>query len=253
MAVDNDVDHVLFHDADVGGGIHGLRRAEQDVGELGAHHRAAPAVRQTGAQRLLDECLRQGRTAHVGHVHGLRDFAVDGAWLDSGVVPKLLGMLRSALQEALYAKGLAVFEQAGLGNLMGQIINVLALGLDAPFMGDALQFFRILDLIGAAFLGLIQGVADLTAVVGVRGRAAGGETQIVSADNAVDIAAADAARGLRRDTAGAHGANAAAGTGFTEAAVGSLILDTLLPGIRANLLAGFKQFVGGGFHLFNSD
>ena len=72
-------------------------------------------------------------------------------------------------------------------------------------------------------------------------------------DDAVYVAAADAARGLRRDAAGAHGANAAAGAGFAEAAVRRLILDALLPGIRANFFAGFKQFVGRCFHLFNCD
>ena len=253
MTVDDDVDHVLVHDADVGGGVHGLRGAEQNVGELGAHHGAAPAVGQTGAQRLLDECLRQGRTAHVGHVHGLRDLAVDGARLDAGVVPKLLSVLGSALQEALYAEGLAVLKKCGLGDFVRQIVDVLVFGLNAPLVRDALQLFRVLDLIGAAFVGLVQGVADLTAMVRVRGRAAGGEAQIVSADDAVDIAAADAARGLRGDAAGAHGANAAAGAGFAEAAVRRLILDALLPGIRANFFAGFKQFVGRCFHLFNCD
>ena len=47
--------------------------------------------------------------------------------------------------------------------------------------------------------------------------------------------------------------NAAAGAGFAEAAVRRLIFDALLPGISANFLAGFKQFVGSRFHLFNSD
>ena len=42
-------------------------------------------------------------------------------------------------------------------------------------------------------------------------------------------------------------------TGFTEAAVRRLILDALLPGICANFFAGFEQFVGRCFHLFNCD
>ena len=253
VAVDDDVDHVLFHDADVGGGVKGTRGAEQNVGELGAHHGAAPAVGQTGAQGLLDQSLRQRGTAHMRHVQRLRDLTVDRARLDAGVMPQLLGVLRCALEVALHAERLAVLEKTRLGDLVGQIVDILALGLDAPLGGDLLQLFRILDLVGAALFRLIERVADLTAMVGVRGCAACGEAQVVTADDAVHVAAADAARGLRRDAAGAHGANAAAGAGFAEAAVRRLILDALLPGIRANFFAGFKQFVGRCFHLFNCD
>ena len=253
MAVDDDVDHVLFHDADVGGGVDGARRAKQNVGELGAHHGAAPAVGQTGAQGLLDESFRQRGTAHMRHVQRLRDLTVDRARLDAGVVPQLLGVLRCALQEALHAERLAVLEKTRLGDLVGQIVDILALGLDAPLGGDLLQLFRILDLVGAALFRLIERVADLTAMVRVRGCAACGEAQVVTADDAVHVAAADAARGLRCDAAGAHGANAAAGAGFAEAAVRRLILDALLPGICANFFAGFEQFVGRCFHLFNCD
>ena len=86
---------------------------------------------------------------------------------------------------------------------MGQIVDILALGLDAPLGGDLLQLFRILDLVGAALFRLIERVADLTAMVGVRGCAARGEAQVVTANDAVYVAAADAARRLRRDAAGA--------------------------------------------------
>ena len=120
VAVDNDVDHVLLHDADVGGGVHGLGGAEQDVGELGAHHGSAPAVGQTGAQGLADQSLGQGGAAHVRHVQGLGNLAVDGAGLDACVDARAPdGVLRGALQEALHAEGLAVFHQAGFGDLVG--------------------------------------------------------------------------------------------------------------------------------------
>ena len=253
VAVDDDVDHILLHYADVGRGVHGLRRAKHDVGELGAHHGAAPAVGQAAAEGLTDQCLGQGGAAHMGHVQSGRDLAVNGARLDLRLVPQLLRVLRSALQEALHAEGLAVFHQADLGHLVRQLIDVLSFGLDAPLMRDADELLGVLDLIVAAFLRLMQGVHDLTAMIRVGGRAAGGELQEVSADDAVHVAAADAARSLWGDTAGAHGANTAASTGFAKAAVRRLVFHTLLPGIRANLLAGFKQGVGRFFHLFNSD
>ena len=249
MAVDDDVDHILLHNADVGRSVHGLRRAKHDVGEFGAHHGAAPAVGQAAAEGLADQGFGQGGAAHMGHMQSGRNLAVDGARLDLRLVPQLLRVLRSALQEALHAEGLAVFHQADLGHLVRQLIDVLAFGLDAPLMRDADELLGVLDLIVAAFLRLMQGVHDLTAVVRVGGSAAGGELQEVSADDAVHVAAADAARALRRDTAGAHSADAAAGAGLTEAAVRRLILDALLPAVGADLLAVFQQGSGGGLHL----
>ena len=253
VAVDDNIDVTLFHHADVGGGINGLGGAEHHVGELGTHHGAAPAIGQAGPQRLADQGLGLGRAAHMGHVQRLGDLAVNGAGLNARLIPQLLGMLGCALEEALGAKGLAVFQQADLGHLMGQVIDVLALGLHAPLFGDALELLGVLDLIVAALAGLVQGVHDLTAVVGVRGGATGGETQIVSAHNAVDVAAADAPGRFGGDAARTHGANTTAGSGFTETAVWGLILCALLPRIRADLDAVFQQSGRGGFHLFHRD
>ena len=188
----------------------------------------------------------------MGHVQRGGDFPVDGPGLDARLVPQLLGVLGGALQETLHAEGLAVLQQRHLGNLVGQVVDVLALGLNAPFLGDADQLLRVLDLIVAALLGLIQGVADLTAMVRVGGGAAGGEAQVVTAYDTVNVAAANAPGAFGRDAAGAHGADAAAGARLAEAAVGSLVLDTLLPGVSANLLAVLQQGICGSLHLFNS-
>ena len=252
MAMNNDVDHVLLHHADVGGGVNGLGRAEQHIGQLGAHHRAAPAIGQAAAQRLAHQCFGQAGVAHMGHVQGGGNLAVDGAGLNSGVVPQLLGVLGCTLQEALGAKRLAVFHQAELGDLMSQVVDVLALGLNAPFLGDANELLGVLDLIIAALFCLIQGVADFTAMVRVGCGATGGEAQEVTANNAVDITAADTAGALAGNAAGAHGADTAAGARLAKSAVGSLVLDTLLPGVSADLLAVFQQRIGGSLHLINS-
>ena len=187
----------------------------------------------------------------MGHVHSGGDFAVDGAGLDAGVRPQLLGVLGSALQETLGAEGLAVLQQADLGHFVGQIVDILALGLHAPLLGDADQLLRILDLIVAALMGLVQGVHDFTAMVGVRSSTAGGEHQEVTADDTMHVAAADAPGGLLGDAAGAHGADTAAGAALAEAAVRSLVLNTLLPGVSANFLRGFQQRIGGSFHLLD--
>ena len=251
--MDDDVDHVLVHDADVGLGVDGLRGAEEDVGKLGAAHGAAPAVAQAGAHGLVNQRLGEGGAAHMGHVHGLGDLAVNGAGLDVRLVPELAGVLRRAGKPAGDAEGLAVLHEGHLGDLVGQIVDVLVLGLHAPLLRDALELLGVLDLIGAVGAGDMQGVADGAAVVGVRRRAAGGEAQIVAADDAVHVAAADAAGSLGGDAAGAHGADAAAGSALAEAAVGRLVLDALLPGVGADLLAGLKQVVGRLLHLLNCD
>ena len=253
MAVHDDVDHVLFHDAQVGVGVDGLGGAEQHVGELGAHHGAAPAVGHAGAQRLANQRFRLGGATHVGHVQGLGDLAIDGAGLDPHVVPDLLAHLGGALQEALGSEGLAVLHQAGLGDLVGDVVDIAALGLDIPFLGDADQLLGILDLIVAVFPGQIQHVGDVAAMVGVSRGAAGGEAQIVATDDAVAVAAADSAGSLRGDAAGAHGADATAYALFAEFTVGSLVLDTLLPGVSADRCRRFQEAIGRGFHLLKSD
>ena len=55
----------------------------------------------------------------MGHMQRLGHLAVDGAGLDTGLVPQLLGVLGGALEEALDAEGLAVFQQADLGHFVG--------------------------------------------------------------------------------------------------------------------------------------
>ena len=253
MAVDHDVHHVLLHHAQIGGGVDGLGGAEEHVGELGAAHGPAPAVAQAGPQGLADEGLRQGGAAHMGHMQGLGDLPVNGPGLDARVVPELPGVLGSPGEEAAVAEGLAVLHEGRLRYLVGQIIDVLALGLNAPLAGNPLELLGVLDRVVAALLGLVEGVADGAAVIGVGSRAAGGEAQVVAGHDAVDVAAADASGGLGRDAARAHGADAAADALLAEFAVGGLVLDALLPGVRADLTAVFQQPFGGGFHLLDSD
>ena len=107
----------------------------------------------------------------MGHVQGLGDLPVDGPGLDARVVPELLGVLGGTGEEALEAEGLAVLHEGGLGHLVGQVIDVLALGGDAPLAGDPLELLGVLDGVVAALLGLVEGVADGAAVVGVGGGA----------------------------------------------------------------------------------
>ncbi len=204
MAVHHDVDHILLHHAEVRGGIHRLRCPEEDVRELRAAHRAAPAVGKTASHRLLHQRLRQRGTSHMRHMQRRRDLAVDGSRLHLSVMPELLRMLGRAAQPPLDAERLAVLEQRQLRDLMRQIVDILAFRLDAPLLRDPDQLVRVLDRVRAFLLRLIKRVADGTAVIGMGRAAARREIQEVPADDAVHVAAADAPRRLRRDPAGSH-------------------------------------------------
>ena len=72
---------------------------------------------------------------------------------DLSLAPQLLGVLGSALCELLLAEGEAVLQQADLSHLVSQVVDVLALGLNAPLLGDADQLISVLDLIVAALAG----------------------------------------------------------------------------------------------------
>jgi hypothetical protein len=77
MAVHDDVDVVLFHDAQVGLGLERVGCAEQDVLQVGGQHGTAPAVGQRSPGALFDEVFVVLVDAHVGAVHDLDDFTVD--------------------------------------------------------------------------------------------------------------------------------------------------------------------------------
>lgn len=138
----------------------------------------------------------------MSHMHGLGNFPVDGPGLDTGFVPELLGVLRGTLEEPLDTEGFAVFHQACFRDLVGEVIDIAAFRSDAPFPSDSFQLFGVFHLIGAALFGLIQCMADLAAMVRVGRSAAGGKPEVIPSDNAVNVAAADAAGRLWRDAAG---------------------------------------------------
>ena len=248
--MDDDVDHVLFQHAQVGLGVVGHGGAEEDVAEFGAGHGAAPAVGQAGAQALAHQGFRVGGVAHVGHVHGGGDLPVHGAGGDAFPLPDLLPLLGGAGEEALEAIGLAVFVQSGLAHLMRDLVDVAAFRLEAPFLGQTQQLVHIGDLVAPVGLCGQHGVADLAAVVGVGGAAACGEAEIVAAGDGARVGAADAPGGFRRDAAGAHGADPAANTAFTETTLGSLGLFAVLPGLGAGGLRHLAELFQLSFQAF---
>ena len=79
VAVDDDVDLVVLEHAEVDLARERRRRAEEDVADVGAQHRAAPAVGEGAAQRRLEDVLGVEVDALVRAVQDLDDLAVDGA------------------------------------------------------------------------------------------------------------------------------------------------------------------------------
>jgi hypothetical protein len=87
VAVDDDVDMVFFHDAQVGFGLQRIGGAEKHVLQVRGQHGAAPAVRQGGAGALLHQVFVVLVHAHVGAVHDFDDFTVDIARNHTGFFP----------------------------------------------------------------------------------------------------------------------------------------------------------------------
>ena len=109
MAVDDDIDVVFLHDAQVGFGLQGVGGAEQDVLQIGGQHGTAPAVGQGGAGTLFDQVFVILVHAHMGAMHDFDDFAVDIARLDAGFGPFFIQGLGGAFQVDQFAFGLAPF------------------------------------------------------------------------------------------------------------------------------------------------
>ena len=249
--MNDDVDHIFFHNAQVGGGINGLRGAEQHVGELGADHGTAPTVGQAGAQGLVNQCLGHRGATHVGHVQGLRNLAVDGAGGQLVVAPNLLTGLGSTLQETKATERLAELFQTGKSHFMGDVVDVAMLDLDIPLFGDALELLFVFDFVIAICRRAIQSHRDGATMVGVRCGATCGEAKVVASYHAVGIAAANATGRFSGDSARTHRADTAAQALLANLAVGSLGSGTSLIGVGANKLRGLKKTVCRSFHLLS--
>ena len=251
MAVNDNIDTVLFHNSQVGLCVNGLGSSEHNVGKLGAAHGAAPAVGHTGAQRLAHQGLRLAGIAHMSHMHGRGNLPVNGSGLDLLSVPDLLGMFGSSGQPALHSMGLSVFQESQLRHLMGQVINIFPLGFHTPLFGDPDELLRIFYLIVSVCGNGAQSVADFPAMIGMGGCSAGHKAQEISAGDAVGITAADSSGGFGGNTAGSHGADAAANALLPEFAVGGLIFYPHLPGIGPHLSACLQQPLCGCVELVN--
>ena len=135
---------------------------------------------------------------------------------------------------------------------MGQIIDILALCLNAPLFCDTDQFLRILYLVVSIWRNGVKSMADLSSMVRMGSSSAGGKTKEVSSCDSVSVTSADTSGCFLCDTAGSHSTDTAANTFLSEFTVGSLILNTCLPGICAYFCSCLQKSLGCGFEFFDS-
>ena len=139
VPVHEDVDLVLAEHAEVDLGPNGLGRAEEDVLQVGGDHRSTPAVRQRGAHAPEDDGLVVGVDTHVGAMHDVDDLAVDAPGGDVQLLPVLPLLLGRALDELDAVLLRSERGEAGLGDLLGDLLDRLALALDAQLVGQGVQ------------------------------------------------------------------------------------------------------------------
>ena len=185
-------------------------------------------------------------------MHGGNDLAVDGLGLQILILPDLLTLGVGPGEQTGGAGQLAVLVQTHGSDLAAHLVDVLALGLNAPLLGDPQELGGVGDVEIAVGSGVIELPQTFAAMVGVSGGAGGGHPQVVPAGNGIRGGAADALGGLGGDPAGTHGADPAADALLTEAAVRGLILDAVLPYVDTDLLRCFVQTGCVSLHLFNS-
>ena len=162
MAVDDDVDVVLFEDAQVDFAGHRHRAAEDDVLEVGGDHGPAPTVGQGGAAALLDDVVVVLVHAHVGAVHQFDDLDVAAPGHDAVFPPQFQAFLGGPLGVGELAVLLAELQQNFIGHFQGDGffgagLGILALALGGghvPILGEPVQLGHVFELVA---LGLSQG------------------------------------------------------------------------------------------------
>ena len=222
----NNVNILCVHNAQICFRINRLRSSEQNVGELGSGHGTAPSVGQTGTQRLSDQSFRLGRTSHMAHMQRAGYFPVDSTGSNLFSLPDFLRMLRSSLQEILVAEYFSVLAKSHNRHFMSQIIDIFPFGFYAPLFRDTYQLLRIFYLIRTFRFRMIQRMADLASMIGMRSRSGCRKLQIISSDNAMSVTSADSSRCFRGNTAGTHRTDPAADTLLTKLTVRGLIFYT---------------------------
>jgi len=218
VAVDHDVHVSGVEDAEVD--LDGVRRGCAEQGVLGELERNLDAVGGGDAQAQRLEGQRDVVAVDVGHAArgGAVVLVQHAAGHDAELAPGLDSRRRGEGGDQGRLLDVVAVELGpdGVGHALGQ--RVLGLQRDTGGAGQQLELAPILDLVGAAGLGLRQGLHDLAGVVGVGGGAHRVLQQEAAHGHAVGVDTANAARRPGGDAAGALRADRAADAALAELA-----------------------------------
>ena len=145
VAVHDDVDLVGLEHAEVDLAGERRRRAEEDVGDVGREHGAAPAVGQRAAQGALQDVLGVEVDALVGAVHDLGDLAIDGARGEAELPPERLPFGRGALRVDDLAELLAELVEATSATSSGDLVGLAAAVAMPRWPATADQLLLVLE------------------------------------------------------------------------------------------------------------
>ena len=147
MAVDDDVDLVIHQAAQVDLAHLGAGGAEQDVGDVGGPHRAAPAVGQRSAHRGGQDVAGVLVVAHVRAVQDLDHLAVDAARGHALLLPNRLAFGRRDREIAQLAALLAELADRLLGDVEGDLRDRAPFGRDAVLGRDRVKLGFVADFV----------------------------------------------------------------------------------------------------------
>ena len=132
MAMNDDVDMVFFHDAEVGFGLQRVGCAEKNVLKIRGQHGTAPAIGKGCSGALFDQVFIILIHAHMGAVHDFHDFPVDISGEHTGFFPFFIQGRRRPFQIKQFTFGFAPFVQCFFGHFKGDFIDVPVFGSRRP-------------------------------------------------------------------------------------------------------------------------
>ena len=239
VAVHGDVDVALLERADVDFRRCAVADAEHRVGADVRGDDAREAEREAAAQELLHDAPPVAVRADARAVVGVEDLVVGADGQDVELLPDLLPLLRRERLDRLVVvrrRAREVGEQ-DVREFAREALRALAARLDAERAAD------LADALLAEqrqreppFGDEFQREQDLPRVRAVLRHARRRAAQQVAADDEVGVGAADAARALRRDLAGAHVAELAADAREAEGALRLLCIEAVEDRRKADLL-----------------
>lgn len=178
--------------------------------------------------------------AHVGAVQHLHVLAIDASWRDAQGVPARSAGLGGSGGKAHPSRAAAEVVEQGIGYVGRHRLGLASLDADAERGGDVAELRLVGDAVarGLAPRHLREHLEDVPAVVGVRRGARSDGAPEVAGDDHVGIGTAYAlgrpfAEGV--DTAGTHGAVAAAHAKLAVAALRLLGGEPIPHGLDADL------------------